>query len=378
MNKTINTLEKLVSYPTISSSPVVELGAYLAQLAEDNNFEVIQFATSPTKVNVVAHIGPWTKTSLALCGHMDVVPTDGQNWTSDPFRLTQREDRLYGRGSCDMKGFIAASMAAISELNLRNLTDGLTLIWTHDEEVGCLGAQALQQQLQFANLSLPKAVLIGEPTSLDICRMNGGHTTVEISIKGVPAHSSKPLLGNSAILAAVSVIQQINSLQSTLQAEPCSHHEMRGACSLINVAQIEGGEAINIVPEKCKIQLGIRPMPGHDIHTIISEIQHQIKFVSEKTQCDIQISIPQNAPPLLTPKNTDLEKLLRKKRPQAKSIGVPFATDGGSLAELDTTPIICGPGSIDVAHKPDEYVPIAELMSCQQMVSSLIYDWCLS
>lgn len=277
-----------------------------------------------------------------------------------------------------MKGFIAASMSAIEDHSFRNPKEGLTLIWTHDEEVGCLGAQALQRQLQQANISLPRAILIGEPTNMNICRMTGGHTTVEIALTGIPAHSSKPHLGRSAIAAAMLAIEKVHSVQSILHDQPCPHHEMHGACSLINIAQIAGGEAINIIPEKCTIRLGIRPMPGHDIREIIEQIRQQMKFVSEKTQCEIHVLVPQNAPPLLTPENTDLERILRKKRPQAKSVGVPFATDGGPLAELDTTPLICGPGSIDVAHKPNEYIPIAELLDCKQMVSSLIYDWCLS
>ena len=370
----ISFLQSLISFPTVSHQSTEAITTFLCSHAEDLGLAVDIYPSNPEKSNIIAHIGP-REDSLALSGHMDVVPVLGQNWSRDPFTMHIDGDHIYGRGSCDMKGFFACVYTALASLRGKELKKGITLIWTHDEEVGCMGAQQLCQTLQEQNISIPRSILIGEPTSLDIARMHGGHSTLLLKVKGVPAHSSKPSLGVSAIEAAMRAVNCILGVQRVLEHSPCPFHEMKGAHSLINIAKIQGGEAVNIIPEHCQILLGIRPMPGHSFEEIYASIQQAFKKINSAAHYEWDLI--QNAPPLLSPRNTKLENLISEIIPAARSIGLPFATDGGCFAELGAAPIICGPGSINQAHKADEFISKKELLSYTEHLRSMIFNWCL-
>ena len=257
---TIDVLSRLVAWPTVSSRPVTELAAFLAQRAEDAGMTVEQFETAPGKVNVIASAGPRGTDGLVLSGHMDVVPVEGQGWRTDPFRLTESDGRLYGRGACDMKGFIAAVTDALPALPLAKLDRELVLVWTHDEEVGCLGSAALGGQL--GGRALPSLAWIGEPTSLQICRLHPGHFTVDIACTGRPAHSSRPSLGLNAIEIAAEVIGAMKVLAAELAAERSDLPGLVTPWTVVNTGCIHGGSAINIVPEHCVVKVGLRPLPG--------------------------------------------------------------------------------------------------------------------
>lgn len=276
-----------------------------------------------------------------------------------------------------MKGFFAASYHALSHVNLKNLKRGISLVWTHDEEVGCIGAQQLCTTLLEKNISLPTSMLIGEPTSKNISRMHGGHSTLLLKITGIPAHSSKPDLGSSAIIAAMKAISAIASVQELLKKTPCVHSEMNGAHSLVNIAKVHGGEAVNIIPEHCEILLGIRPMPGHNPKEIYKILEYSIEEALRKTNTTISWELIQEAPPMYTKENTSMEQIIKQIFPQTRSIGLPFATDGGCFAQLGVEPIICGPGSINQAHKADEFISRKELFSYTEDLTRLLSKWCL-
>ena len=310
---------------------------------------------------------------------MDVVPTKGQAWATDPFTLTEVEGRLHGRGSCDMKGFLAATTCALTPELIGSLTRELTLIWTHDEEVGCTGSQALVEALEAEGRPLPSQVLIGEPTDFHVCRMHPGHMTMRISCRGIPAHSSRPTLGCSAIQLAGEVLTALHGLASewehdapntAIQAkgEPSSHH-------VLNVGRIEGGTAVNIIPEHCHLDVGIRPLPGTEASTIVSAVAASLESLVARAKglgAEIKWSLLQSTPGLLTPENSPLSTQLQAHLGCGHLHGVPFATDGGNLAKLGTQPIICGPGSIDQAHRADEFVTILDLHRAERLVGDLV------
>ena len=374
-------LSEYISFPTVSSHSVIDFSNRLAEQAEDLGFQVHVFDSSPTKQNIIAEIGP-TRTikddpklcqGITFCGHMDVVPVDGQVWDTNPFQAHIKNEAIFGRGSCDMKGFFATTMLALQNFDLSALRQKITLIWTHDEEVGCLGAQSLVKQLQDYNISLPQKTLIGEPTNMNICRMHGGHTTIDIRIQGIPAHSSKPQLGCSAILILAEIMQSLQKYQILLEENPCIHPEMCGAHSLINIAEIQGGSAINIIPEHAHVRIGIRPMPGHSEDEIIADFHERIEIIQKKyPAAKIIMTIPQSAPAMITSAQSPLQKELLRIMPQSKSIGVPFATDGGRLQDLNLESIICGPGSINMAHKANEYVSFDQLRKSYDVQRQLI------
>lgn len=377
MTAVLDTLSRLVAFPTVSDQPLTEMAAWLAERAETSGFRVERFETSPGKHNVVASAGPAGEDGLVLSGHMDVVPTEGQPWSSDPFRLTERDGHVYARGACDMKGFIASAVEAAARVDLSRLRRELVLVWTHDEEVGCKGSAALATQLE--GRPLPSLAVIGEPTDFRVCRMHPGHLTLEVRCSGVPAHSSRPELGASAIRVASRALDALWALESELRAERAFEGVLESPWPVMNVGTIEGGAAVNIVPDRCVIRLGVRPLPGQDIDALIARFAYAIARVDDEARAwggGARLSPLHLAPPLLTEEDTPLERLLRPHACAGAAGAVPFATDGGNLARLGVRSLIFGPGSIDVAHRPDEHVAIADLVRTTDILEDLIQRRC--
>jgi acetylornithine deacetylase len=371
-------LAELVAMPTVSDRPLTALAALLAERAEGAGMRVERFETSPGKVNVVASAGPPGTDGLILSGHMDVVPTEGQAWSSDPFRLTEVDGRLVGRGACDMKGFIAAAQGAIEGLDLSRLRRELVLMWTHDEEVGCFGSAALVDQL--AGRPLPRACLIGEPTDLHICRLHPGHATFRVRCSGRPAHSSRPQLGASAIKVATRALWALEALEAELATETAFHAELPTPYAVLNAAMIQGGSAVNIVPERCELRLGLRPLPGQSTASILARIQARLEEVQAEVSRwggGVEVELVADTPSLLTHEGCALIGDLADMARDPRAGGVPFATDGGNLSRLGTEVIVFGPGSIDVAHRPDEYIRADELQAAVPMLERLIWRRCV-
>ncbi len=359
------TLARLVAYPTVSDRPVVGIAAYIAERCEAAGMRVERFeAPEPGKVNLVCSMGPVGTDGIVLSGHMDVVPVEGQPWSSDPFKLTERGGKLYGRGSCDMKAFVAATMEALPRLP--TLERELVLVWTHDEEVGCLGSRDLVTTL--AGRALPSMCLIGEPTSFRILRMHPGHVAVRIVCVGKAAHSSKPDLGESAIRKAGKVIERLDQLADDWSRDVHFADMLERPFVVLNIGKIRGGVAVNVVPDVCVLEVGFRPLPGMDEVALVA-------MLAERIAPWATVELQRSTPAMLTPVGTALEVLLRP-----YSVGVPaaasFATDGGNLCKLGMAPLIFGPGSIDVAHQANEYVPVDELHRCVDVVAEIVARRC--
>ncbi len=371
----VQLLQRFIQFPTVSSEPILDFASEMAERGEAVGGTVHQFSTTPSKQNVVIQIGPTGPDSLGLSGHMDVVPVDGQNWKIDPFEGIIDAGKVYGRGACDMKAFLATTYSVLSRLPVDRMRRGITLLWTHDEEIGCVGASHLPKQC--ANLQMPTNILIGEPTSQQIFHHHGGHCTLEITTKGHPAHSSKPHLGVSAtqwLFECWAIVQDWERWLKTQISVQTGEHP------LLNVAQIHAGTAINIIPEHGVIRLGLRPMPGHNHQALIDNLKARLKEIQRAGHDDgalIHLNIIQAASPLYTPLPTALEQAIKHQSPNTPCLGAPFATDGGCLAEMGTQPLIWGPGSIDVAHQPNEYVRIEELKEYEQSLESIVRNWCL-
>ncbi len=379
MSAVVDTLSRLVAWPTVSDRPLDEMAAYVANRANDRGFRVERFETAPGKHNVVACAGPSGTDGLVLSGHMDVVPTEGQAWTSDPFRLTERDGRLHARGACDMKGFIAATLEAVERVDLTRLERELVLIWTHDEEVGCKGSAALAGQLAGRDAPLPSLAVIGEPTDFRVCRMHPGHLTLAVVCTGVPAHSSRPELGASAIRVATRALLALEAIEQQLRGEQAFVGILENPWPVMNVGTIEGGAAVNIVPDRCVLRLGVRPLPGQDVDALIGRFVAAIAEVDREAAAwggHARLEPLHLAPALLTEADTALEHLLRPHACAGAAGAVPFATDGGNLARLGVRSLIFGPGSIDVAHRPDEYVEAADLLRATDIIADLVQRRC--
>ena len=373
--RSVELLQRFIQFPTVSSEPILSFAGELAERAERLGGTVHRFETSATKQNIVAQIGPSGSDSLGLSGHMDVVPVDGQDWTMDPFEGLIENGAIWGRGACDMKAFLAATYSILERFPVEKMNRGVTLLWTHDEEIGCVGASHLPTQCQ--NLEIPVNILIGEPTSQQIFHHHGGHCTLEVTVRGKSAHSSKPYLGVSATVWLFEAWGLIRDWQIWLETQPSSITQKP---ALVNIAQVHAGTAINIIPEHGTIRLGLRPMPGHDHLVLIKNLKERLKpleKVALEAGAILKLHVIQAAAPLYTPLPTALEQAIQEQRPDTPCSGAPFATDGGCLAEMGTKPLIWGPGSIDVAHQPNEYVKIEELNQYEQALEEILRAWCL-
>lgn len=365
-------LAALCAFPSVSSRPVEDIAAYLAEHAEAAGMRVERFETSPGKLNVVASAGPAGTDGVILSGHMDVVPVEGQPWTSDPFRLTRRGDRLHARGACDMKAFLAAVTAALPELPLARLDRELTLVWTHDEEVGCLGSKALAERLAALGRPVPRLCLIGEPTSFRILRMHPGHTAVRILCAGRAAHSSQPELGHNAIHDAARVVAAMERLAEEWRGRRAHEDLLDRPFVVMNVARIQGGSAINIVPDACVVELGFRQLPGQDVDALCAEIDQRAREAGA-----VSTELLRVTPAMYTPAGTALEAVLRPYASDPRLGAASFATDGGNLEALGVRSLVFGPGSIEVAHRADEFVPVGELHRAVDVVAEVVARRCL-
>ena len=371
----IPTLSHMVAMPTVSGRPMDELAAYLAERMEARGVRVERYEVAPGRCNVVGRVGPRNGRGVVLSGHLDVVPTEGQNWSTDPYKLVEVDGALQGRGSCDMKGFVAAATCALDDIDPTSLREELVLMWTCEEEVGCAGSRALVERYRAELGDLPSATIVGEPTGLQVCRMHPGHTTLRVSIRGRSAHSSRPELGLNAIQLAQPVLSALADLEQQLRLARRDIPELERPWVVLNVGRIQGGTAINIVPEHCTVELGLRPLPGQTATQMLALVQDALegcRSAAEARGGALEVTLLLDAPALLTPAGTSLEAALL---PLARSPivgGVPFATDAGNLERLGLSCLIFGPGSIDLAHRPDERVPIDQLFATHGALAALI------
>jgi acetylornithine deacetylase len=374
-------LARLVAWPTISDRSVLDLAAHLATRAEDAGFRVTRYEAGPGKVNVVARAGPADTEGLVLSGHMDVVPVEGQDWSSDPFTLTERGDALYARGACDMKGFLAAAVTALQDVDVARLSNELVLVWTCDEELGCVGAESLVTRMRAEGERLPRACVIGEPTSFRILRLHPGHCSWRVVVEGKAAHSGRPSLGASAIRATRHVLAALDDLADELARERAFEDDLPTPHATVNVGTIRGGTAVNIIPDRCELIVGIRQLPGQAIDEVERRLVDRMAEVDAAlapTGCRVGVARVQVTRSMLSPCNCAHLPLLERWASDPRPTGAPFATDGGALAEMGVESLIFGPGSIDVAHRADEHVPTAELHRAVDVVRDLVARRCLA
>lgn len=367
-------LTRLVAAPTVSGRPTTEILAFLAERHEAAGARVERFEVDADRANLVATFGPESGDGLVISGHVDVVPVDGQPWTQDPFRLREVDGRFIGRGTADMKGFVASVLAGLRLVNTRALQRPLVLVWTCEEEVGCVGAGRLVETWP-SNRPLPSACWIGEPTGFVPMRMHSGHVAVHVTVVGEAAHTSRPHLGRNAIHTAAEVVRVARALALELEAEPASGLPMETPWVPLVVARIHGGTAVNVVPDRCTVDLGYRPLPGTDPLAVFHRLRARLAEALGPAMVDVHAHLGTVTPALLTPPHTALGELLAPLAARGPEVA-PFATDGGQLARLGTQPIVFGPGSIDVAHKADEHVEGAALDRTVALVADVVRARC--
>lgn len=314
-----------------------------------------------------------------LSGHTDVVPVAGQEWQSDPFRLTQREGRLYGRGSADMKGFIALVLALVPAAARRTLKVPLHLAFTHDEETGCLGAPALIRALP-AGAARPLLAIIGEPTSMQVANRQKGCAFFRTRVTGHDGHSSAPERGVNAIAAAAEIIAAIGRLAAATQLRARPDSGFDPPHTTLSVGTIQGGTAVNIIARDCAFEWDLRNLPDDDATALKAEIDTFItadllpRLRAVHPDASVATETVVAVPPLVPLAGSPAEALARRLTGANTTTTISFATEAGLYQEAGIPAIVCGPGSIEVAHKPDEYIARAELAAGQAFLARLL-DW---
>ncbi len=380
--KAIEILDRLISFDTTSRNSNLDMIDFVAAYLDGLEIES-RFVKSPDgkKANIFASLGPGAQEggSIALSGHTDVVPVDGQDWDTDPFVMTRRDGRLYGRGTADMKGFIACALAAIPGFKERNLHTPISLIFSYDEEVGCLGIRPLIKQFE-SSLPKPKMVIVGEPTSMTVVDAHKGASRFETIVTGLEAHSSLTHLGVNAIDVAARLIRELRDIEEEF-AERHSSHRFTPPFSTINIGIIEGGTALNIVPKTCRFLWEVRPVPGLDASEVLARLKDfaetrclpSMRAVSE--DCDIRIT-EQNTIPSFQASATEAVSLAMNLAGQNSTSAVAFGTEAGLFEQSGTPTVICGPGDIAQAHKPNEFIGVSDLEDCMKFMSRLAERAC--
>lgn len=376
-------LAKLVGFDTTSRNSNLQLIDFVEDyLAGFGIASRRVFSDEKDKANLFATIGPADAAGgVVLSGHTDVVPVDGQDWRTDPFDLAEAGGRLWGRGTCDMKGFIAVALALVPEFRALDLKRPIHLAFSYDEEVGCLGAPRLIEAMT-ASLPPCHAVIVGEPTDMKAVGAHRGIAAYETVITGRPAHSSQPQEGANAIEAAARLVGYLTARQAEMRDNPSPiETEFSPPFATVNVGMIEGGTATNIIAERCSFRWGVRSATGGAGEELraglddfaAGEILPAMRAVAP--EADVQTSFVAGTPPLEMDAASAAAELVRTLTGQNELGSVAFAAEAGLFAEAGVPAVIMGPGSILQAHKADEFVELSQLDECAGFLRKLA-DWC--
>lgn len=376
----ITILEKLIAFDTVSARSNLGLirwiGDYLTALGVP--VEIVSAPDGQPKANLWATIGPMNDGGIVLSGHTDVVPVEGQPWSSDPFRLREADGRLYGRGTSDMKGFIALCLALVPDMLAKPLRTPLHFAFSYDEEVGCLGAPHLLRTIG-ANLPRPRIAIIGEPTGMKLGVRHKGIYSFQTEVTGRDGHSSQPQRGVNAIALAAAMIGELMRLYERVQEEGPFDRAFDPAHSSLNIGVIEGGSAVNIIARQCRFLWDFRAVPGGDPAQILQPLadfaaRRLAEIRPEFPEVDIVTTPRVSAPPLLEEHDSAAEALLKQLTGANETVSLPFATEAGQFQEAGMSAIVCGPGFIAQAHQPDEYVDRDQLAACDVLLRRLV-EW---
>ena len=373
-------LARLVAFPTVSRDSNLALiefvRDYLAGLGVACELD---YNAERSKANLYASIGPTDCGGVLLSGHSDVVPVEGQAWTVPPFALSERDGRLYGRGTADMKGFIACVLAAVPRFLQKPLRLPLHLAFSYDEEVGCLGVRSLLAKLQ-QRPNPPTLCIIGEPTDLKPVLGHKGKLAMRCQVQGAACHSAYAPQGVNAIEYAAKLINRLGEIGQRLTALERQDAHFDPPYSTVQTGLIQGGRALNIVPAECQFDFEVRALPSDDPQQVAEELRAyaatellpQMRARSAASAIDFH---PLSAyPGLATEPQSEAAELLALLTGSRDFGTVAFGSEGGLFHQAGIATVICGPGSMDQGHKPDEFVSLEQLTGCDAMLIRLA-DW---
>jgi acetylornithine deacetylase len=370
-SNSINMIARLIGFDTTSRNSNLELMAFVGDYLKDLGIESeLVHNDEGTKANLYATLGPADKPGIALSGHTDVVPVDGQDWHSEPFQIIEKNGRLYGRGTSDMKSFIGVCLALAPEFLARKINTPLHFAFSYDEEIGCLGVRSLIDALAQRAVK-PSAVIIGEPTQMKVVRAHKGKLSYRCKVSGFEAHSSLSHIGVNAVEAAAEAVSYLKSMARRHRDQGPFDSELVPPYTTVHTGTIHGGTALNLVPKTCSFEFEFRHLPEDDPHALLDELRDH---VAQHIEPEMHSTVPgtgfsfepmSHIPGLSTDEDAEVVQLAKALTGQNTTAKVAFGTEAGLFQAGGMPAVVCGPGSIDQAHKPDEFIELDQINQCE-------------
>ena len=375
---TLDYLEKLLSFDTTSAHSNSELITWVqSELLAMGAIVKIIPNEDGSKANLFATLGPKDIGGVMLSGHTDVVPVTGQDWTVPAFSMTRRDGKVFGRGTTDMKGFIASMMTAAREASVQNLKTPLHLALSYDEEVGCIGVRSMIDMLNNAPIR-PQMCIVGEPTGLLVATGHKGIVAAQAKCIGCAGHSALAPFAVNALYLANDFITKLRKVQETLRLGATQDHDYDVPYTTLHVGRIKGGGALNIVPHLCELDFEIRNLAQDDAAEILNNLTQAAKSIALEAQniaseANIEIEVFNTYPGLDTASNEPVVGFVKSLTGANSTIKVAYGTEGGLFDQrLGVPTVVCGPGDMAQGHKPDEFITETQLSACDAMLDNLI------
>ncbi|HLF58749.1 MAG TPA: acetylornithine deacetylase [Alphaproteobacteria bacterium] len=375
---TIELIRRLVGFDTVSRKSNRELIGfvrdYLADLGIDSR--LVPDATG-AKANLFATIGPAGKPGVVLSGHTDVVPVDGQDWSSDPFTAVETDGKLFGRGTADMKSFLAVALALAPEMAERDFATPISLAFSYDEEIGCVGVRGLLAALADMKIK-PQACIVGEPTGMKVVTGHKGKAAMRCAVRGYACHSAMAPYGVNAVEVAAEIVSHLRTMGRRLRNDGPFDSAFDPPFGTVHTGVIAGGTALNIVPSDCSFDFEFRTLPGQRAADFVAEIKD---FAARRLLPEMQAVSPaagfafeelSGFPGLDTPEHSEVAELAKSLSGSNVTQKVSFGTEAGLYHEAGIPAVVCGPGNIAQAHKPDEYVDFDQVARCEAFMRRLM------
>ncbi|TPN47434.1 acetylornithine deacetylase [Mesorhizobium sp. B1-1-9] len=374
----IQILERLIAFPTVSRDSNLDLIAYVTDLLAAHGI-ICQIIRSPDghKANLFATIGPTDAPGIMLSGHTDVVPVEGQNWTLPAFEMSERDGKLYGRGTADMKGFVACALAACLKASKMTLRTPLHLALSYDEEIGCIGVHSLIDMLATAP-QRPLLCIVGEPTGMQVATGHKGKLAARAICRGREGHSALAPLALNAIHLGCDFVSAVRREQDRLARDGTRDGDYDIPYTTVHVGRMNAGVALNIVPNLCQLDFEIRNVAADNPQEILDGLRKEASRIAAEAsaiapEAAIDIDITNTYPGLDTPANSQAVAFVKSLTGANNTIKVAFGTEGGLFSrDLGTPTVVCGPGSMAQGHKPDEFVSAEQMRRCDDMLEKLL------
>jgi acetylornithine deacetylase len=373
-------MDKLVGFPTVSRDSNLELIDFVEDYLKGYGIDSVRVPNEDgSKAALYAHIGPEIDGGVVLSGHTDVVPVDGQNWDSDPFTVTERQGKLYGRGTCDMKGFDALALSAVPLALERGIKRPLQIALSYDEEVGCTGAPPMIDHMVSHGLPRADTVIVGEPSMMKVVTGHKGGIGYKMHFRGFEVHSSLAPTGVSAIMMAAKLINWANDVNAENAAKPVTElaADFVPPYTTLHIGTIQGGTAHNITAKDCHFGFDFRIVPGEDIGewqarflAKVAEIEAEMKAV--RPEAGITAEQYFHVPGLVPEDDGAAEALVRKLTGENARHVVSYGTEAGQFQERGYSAVICGPGDIAQAHQPNEYITVDQFQQGEAFIARLV------